>query len=145
MSNPSQTLIFTNLVFTNGPIPIYLMLVFDKFIHEALFLILLIVYLVFFIRVHFILYSLKTDSRCTYSILSTRFYKEIISENYKQFQRDREAHLNQQPILINKGKIFDTVWEDAPFCSEYKLKYQPKSMVPVVNLLDVLNTDSINA
>jgi hypothetical protein len=130
---------------SNGPIPIYLMLVFDKFIHEALFWILLIVYLVFFIRVHFILYSLKTDSRCTYSILSTRFYKEIISENYQQFLREKETHLNHQTNLFNKEKLLDTVWEDAPFCSEYKLKYQPKSMVPVVNLPDALNTDSINA
>ena len=77
--------------------------------------------------------------------MSVRFYKEIISENYKQFQRDREAHLNQQTNLSNKEKLLDTVWEDAPFCSEYKLKFQPKSMVPVVNLPDALNTDSINA
>jgi hypothetical protein len=95
----------------------FIVLSFKAIVRYPLFFLVLLIVAWLIITPHLLLYRLKTNNQFSYSLLSTRYYKDKIDVEYTAFQDFKIDYLKKNFSYSPQGEKDDVYWENPPYCT----------------------------
>ena len=95
----------------------FIVLSFKTIVRYPLFFLVLLIVTWLIIIPHLLLYRLKTNNQFSYSLLSTKYYKDKIDAEYTAFQDFKIDYLKKNFSYSPQGYKDDVYWENPPYCT----------------------------